>query len=72
MAVEIVWINEYEEEVTEFEAYAMYDDMLNECYEWPKVGYTVVEPSRFLSEFDPVAYRCGFNDWIDSMGWEER
>lgn len=23
-------------------------------------------PSRILKELDPVAYRCGYNDWVDS------
>ena len=23
-------------------------------------------PSRILEELDPVAYRCGYNDWVDS------
>lgn len=23
-------------------------------------------PSRILEELDPVAYRCGYSDWVDS------
>ncbi len=23
-------------------------------------------PSRILEELDPTAYRCGYNDWVDS------
>lgn len=23
-------------------------------------------PSRIIEELDPVAYRCGYNDWVDS------
>ncbi len=28
--------------------------------------------SRTFSKIDPVAYRCGFNDWFDSEVTEER
>lgn len=24
-------------------------------------------PSEIISELDPIAYRCGYNDWIDSI-----
>ena len=23
-------------------------------------------PSRIIKELDPTAYRCGYNDWVDS------
>ena len=39
-----------------------YDDMLNECY--PEV-FNIL-PSRILSECDPIAYNCGYNDWADN------
>lgn len=44
-----------------------YDDMLDECYSFEDVGgpFASMLPSNVLSECDPVAYRCGFNDWID-------
>ena len=45
----------------------MYNESLNDG------GYVVVcglefLPSRVLEEMDPVAYRCGFNDFLDYMG----
>lgn len=45
----------------------MYNESLDES------GYVVVGgleflPSRVLEEMDPVAYRCGFNDFLDYMG----
>ena len=45
-----------------------YDDMLDECYSFKSVGgiFTNMLPSRVLQECDPVAYRCGLNDYIDS------
>lgn len=56
--------------MTEGEAYAMYDDMLDECNPEIKIGYITLSPSRVLEECDPIAYHCGFSDWIDSAGIE--
>lgn len=44
----------------------MYNESLDES------GYVVVGglsflPSRVLQEMDPVAYRCGFGDYLDYM-----
>jgi hypothetical protein len=48
----------------------LYNESLNEQ------GYVVVGgmeflPSRVLEEMDPVAYRCGFTDYLDYMGVDE-
>jgi hypothetical protein len=47
---------------------ARYVDMLDECYSFNSVGgpFAHMSPARVLKEVDPVAYRCGFNDWEDS------
>lgn len=44
-----------------------YDEMLNECY--PEVFG--IEPARILLECDPIAYRCGFHDWLDGNDEEQ-
>ena len=46
-----------------------YDDMLDECYSFDCVGgiFATMSPSRVLRECDPVAYRCGFSDYVDSQ-----
>ena len=31
------------------------------------IGSMEFLPSRVLQEMDPVAFRCGFNDWCDWM-----
>lgn len=41
-----------------------YDEMLDECSE-SCATCKMYGASRILKEMDPVAYRCGFNDWID-------
>ncbi len=45
----------------------MYDDFLDEIYGEINVGVTL-SASKVLSECDPIAYRCGFNDWLDAEG----
>lgn len=52
--------------IDESEAYERYDEMLDECHEPMRIGDLVFYPSEVLSECDPIAYRCGFNDWLDS------
>lgn len=54
------------EEILDYDLEERYDDMLNECYGTVTVAGMEYETSRALYELDPVAYRCGFNDWIDS------
>jgi len=50
--------------IEESEAYQQYDDMLDECYP-DQVGNILA--SRILKELDPIAYSCGFDDWLDGM-----
>lgn len=49
--------------ITEHEALERYDDMLDECYEDPKICGMSYCTSRALKEVDPIAYRCGFSDY---------
>jgi predicted ribosome quality control (RQC) complex YloA/Tae2 family protein len=44
-----------------------YDEMLDECFSFKSVGgiFANMSPARVLREVDPVAYRCGKNDWLD-------
>ena len=51
------------DKLTEEELHERYDRMLDECYEPHPLGY---DPSKILKKCDPIAYRCGFNDWLDS------
>lgn len=46
------------------DAIAAYDNMLDEIHGEP-MGYPA---SRILREIDPIAYRVGFHDWLDSDG----
>lgn len=55
------------EALTSEEQEAMYADMLDEIYgEVTVAGYTY-NTSRILKEVDPIAFRCGVADYIDSL-----
>ena len=43
-----------------------YDEMLDDCYPDYNVGYLTVTASEVLKEFDPIAYRIGKDEWLDS------
>lgn len=47
--------------------------MLDKCYSFEKVGGPLahMSPSRVLLEVDPIAHRCGVNDWADGEPWTE-
>lgn len=47
--------------------HGMYDDALNDVYGVLSIaGIGDYETSRVLQDTDPVAYRVGFSDWLDS------
>lgn len=61
------------DECTSVDVDAQYSDMLDECFSFESVGgiFASMLPSRVLKEIDPVAYRCGMNDWLDGAGYVE-
>ena len=44
-----------------------YEEMLDECY--PTYNFNGMEytAGTILKECDPIAFRVGFNDWLDSL-----
>lgn len=50
--------------ITEQEAEQMYDDMLDECTDLNTLG---IPAHNVIEQCDPTMYRCGFNDYIDSL-----
>lgn len=56
--------------ITERAALERFDDFLDEIHGAVKCGELEWDMSRVLKEMDPTAYRCGFNDWLDSEGLE--
>lgn len=52
--------------ITEDQALEMYDDLLDD--DGPvRIGNLTYSASHVLREVDPVAYRCGFNDYVDFL-----
>lgn len=52
--------NDPESHITSVDFEAMYDEMLDEV-NGDFMGYSA---SRILEEVDPIAYRCGFSDFV--------
>lgn len=42
-----------------------FENDLNECYDAVSVCGYEFDAGRALRELDPIAFRCGFLDWID-------
>jgi len=56
--------------MNEQKALELYDDFLNEVYPDLIIAGYNYDTAIALKELDPIAYRCGFNDWCDSEGIE--
>lgn len=48
-----------------------YDDFLDEVSDSVRIGSLEYAPSHVLKEVDPIAYRCGLNDYIDNINIED-
>lgn len=44
-----------------------YQEMINETTETIQIGYCKFDPADVLKEMDETAYRCGLNDYVDSI-----
>lgn len=49
----------------EIDDYDAYDESLDSEGTVTVAGMEY-DPSRIIKELDPTAYRCGYNDWVDS------
>ena len=64
-------LEQLKKELTDFpdnyDLYEEYDQMLDELYEEQCNNLPVcISGSNLIYEFGPTAYRCGYNDFIDS------
>lgn len=69
-------IVDIEEEIDDFdkEDYItdeQYRDMLDDCHEDVEIAGMTYCTSRALEEIDPIAYRCGYSDYVDSVKLED-
>jgi hypothetical protein len=55
-----------ENQLTDRDLHEMYDEMLNDVYGECEVAGMKYETAYVLKDLDPVAYRVGFNDWLDA------
>lgn len=54
--------------MNEKELLEKYRDMLDEIHADYTVSGITFNASRVLEKLDPIAFRCGFNDWLDAEG----
>lgn len=59
------WDADTGEGLTDHELHELYDEMLDDIYGLVNVAGIERRTSYALQELDPIAYRCGFSDWID-------
>lgn len=52
-------------------AHELYDDFINEVDGPVKIGGCQYDAAPVLKAVDETAYRCGFNDWLDSEEFDE-
>ena len=52
--------------IHEHEAEAHYNELIDECNPIIKIFDMEYLPSHALKELDPIAYNCGFTDWLDA------
>jgi hypothetical protein len=60
-------MSEYGPYSTEEDAQAAYRETLDEIYETVEFGYLHYQPSQVLEAVDPIAFREGFNNWLDDQ-----
>lgn len=60
------------EPISDHDLHLRYDEMLDECLDWVILGSLTYSPSQTLKAVDPIAYRCGFNDWLNAEMQDNR
>ena len=48
-----------------------FDDSLDDSIPGIEIGCLTYSPSHVLKNVDPIAYRCGLNDFVNSLDVEE-
>jgi hypothetical protein len=56
--------------ITQREAEKGYEDFLDDIYGEVEIAGLKYSTSNALRLVDPIAYRCGVNDWTDGEGLE--
>ena len=53
--------------LTDYELEELYKDFIDETTPTITIWGMEYEASRVLLEVDPIAYRVGFSDWLDTL-----
>lgn len=64
------YLEQHASPLSDRELHERWEECLDECHEPYRIGQMTYYPSQILRECDPIAYRCGLNDWMcsdDSM-----
>ena len=51
----------------DYELEELYKDFIDETTEPVKIWGMEYSPSQVLQDVDPIAFRVGFNDWLDTL-----
>ncbi len=51
--------------------YEVYEDILDEIWETAQICGYEYSPAQALKAVDPIAYRCGYNDWINNKVYND-
>ena len=60
-------IEEWEYDLDYSDDKKLYDEYLDEVYGSVNVAGMTFDTSQTLQYLDPTAYRCGFNDFVDTL-----
>ncbi len=56
-----------EQHCTAVDGEDLFEEILDECYEEVKIGYSTFSPSQIVKELDPTAFRIGAQENLDSL-----
>lgn len=60
------YVTESDDRIEDFEVDGLYAEMLDEVYPVVNVAGMEYSTSDVLRHVDPIAFRCGMLDWVDS------
>lgn len=60
------YLTEWDQRIEDFEVDGLYAETLDEIYPVVNVAGMEYSTSTVLREVDPIAFRCGVLDWVDS------
>ena len=56
-----------ETRLTPIDGEEMFEELLDDCYPEVKIGYLTFSPSQVMKELDPIAFKIGVDENLDSL-----